>query len=190
MVVAVVLLFIIPFIQGVKNLDPVSSAICLENYVSIIGIILLVPIFAHEEENEIDEIVVSKSMSQSKVYGIRVIVALISTFILVTAFTLMLKYNNSDFPLLKYILGTFLSAIFLGNVGLFTSAISGSTILGYMCSIGYLILNMMTKNKYVGNFYIMSMKYRSFDEKYWLLAGSFILIFMSILIKLLRRKIQ
>lgn len=69
-------------------------------------------------------------------------------------------------------------------------ALSRSTILGYMCSIIYLILNMMTKNKYVGNFYIMSMKYKSFNEKYWLLAGSIIVIFMSILIKLLRRKIE
>ncbi|WP_443659478.1 hypothetical protein [Clostridium algidicarnis] len=188
--VAAVLLFTLPFIQGVENLDPVSSAICLENYVSVIGIILLVPIFAPEEATEINEIVTSKSMSQCKIYGVRIIIGLISIFILVTAFTLMLKHNNCDFPLLKYILGTFLSAIFLGSVGLFTSAISGSTIFGYMGSIIYLILNIMTKNKYVGKFYIMSMGHKGFNEKYWLLAGSVILILISLIIKFLKRKMQ
>lgn len=185
--VAIALLFTLTFIQGVENLDSVSSAICLENYVSIIGIILLVPTFAPEESNEIDEIVVSKSLSQSKVYGIRIIIGLITTLFLVTAFTLMLKYNKCDFALLKYTFGTFLSAIFLGTVGLFTSAISGSTIFGYMGSIGYLILNMMTKNKYVGQFYIMSMRDGSFDEKYWLLGGSVSLIMLSIMIKFFKR---
>ncbi|MBB6630335.1 ABC transporter permease [Clostridium algidicarnis] len=188
--VAAVLLFILPFIQGVENLDPVSSAICLENYVSVIGIILLVPIFAPEEATEINEIVTSKSMSQCKIYGVRIIIGLISIFILVTAFTLMLKHNNCDFPLLKYILGTFLSAIFLGSVGLFTSAISRSTIFGYMGSIIYLILNIMTKNKYVGKFYIMSMGHKGFNEKYWLLAGSAILILASPIIKFLKRKME
>lgn len=182
-------LFLLPLIQGVKNLDPISSAIVLENYVSIVGIILLVPVFAPEEDKEIDEIVSSKSMTQYKIYSTRIIVGLISSFILVSLFTLMLKYNNSNFPLIKYILGTYMSLIFLGSIGLFISAISGSTIFGYMASIGYLILNMMTKNKYVGNFYIVSMRLGSFSEKYWLLGGSIFLILIAIIIKKLKRKL-
>jgi len=187
---SVAFLFSLPFIQGISNLNAVSSAICLENYVAIIGIILLVPIFAPEEAKEIDEIVVSKPMSQFIPYLVRIILNLIIIFVLVGSFTLILKHKGCDFPLIKYMLGTFLSAVFLGSVGLCTSAISGSTILGYMASIGYLILNMATKNKYVGNFYILSMKNGSFDEKYWLLGGSIVLILIAVVAKWLKRKLS
>ncbi|HAG45108.1 MAG TPA: ABC transporter permease [Clostridium sp.] len=187
---SVAFLFALPFIQGTSNLNAVSSAICLENYVSIIGIILLVPIFAPEEEGEIDEIVASKPMLQFIPYAVRIILNLVIIFVLVGSFTLILKYKGCDFPLIKYMLGAFLLAVFLGSVGLCSSAISGSTILGYMASIGYLILNMATKNKYVGNFYILSMKNDSFDEKYWLLGGSIVLILIAIVAKWLKRKLS
>ncbi|WP_454054811.1 hypothetical protein [Clostridium sp. Marseille-Q7071] len=187
---SVVFLFALPFIQGTSNLNAVSSAICLENYVAIIGIILLVPIFAPEEEREIDEIVASKPMSLFIPYTVRIILNLVIIFVLVGSFILILKHKGCDFPLIKYMLGTFLSAVFLGSVGLCSSAISGSTILGYMASIGYLILNMATKNKYVGNFYILSMKNGSFDEKYWLLGGSIVLILIAIVAKWLKRKLS
>lgn len=42
--------------------------------------------------------------------------------------------------------------MFIGSLGMFSNLFN-NTIIGYMISIGYLILNMMTKGKYVGNFY-------------------------------------
>lgn len=148
------------------------------------------PIFAPEEEKEIDEIVVSKPMPQFIPYLVRIILNLVIIFVLLGSFTLILKHKGCDFPFIKYMLGTFLSAVFLGSIGLCSSAISGSTILGYMASICYLILNMATKNKYVGNFYILSMKNGSFNEKYWLFGGSIILISISVITKCLKRKLN
>ncbi|TRA34967.1 ABC transporter permease, partial [Clostridioides difficile] len=48
----------------------------------------------------------------------------------------------------------------------------------------------MTKGKYVGKFFIMSMSQGSFDEKYWLILGSVALIIASLLIKPVKRKIR
>lgn len=189
LVFSIVFLFVIPFVQGIENLDQVSSAICLENFVSIIGIIMIVPVFEPEESKEIDEIVVSKPMSQSIIYIFRIILSIIIVFVLVVFFTLMLKHNGCNFPFAKYMLGTFLSAVFLGSIGLCCSSISGNTIIGYMASISYLILNMMTKDKYVGKLYILSMQKGSFHEKYWLLGASIILILLSIMFKWLKRKL-
>ncbi|WP_227867575.1 hypothetical protein [Clostridioides sp. ES-S-0077-01] len=45
---SIILLCLITLIQGVANLDRISAAICLENYVAIVGIIMLVPIFSLE----------------------------------------------------------------------------------------------------------------------------------------------
>ncbi|MDB0440235.1 ABC transporter permease [Clostridioides difficile] len=182
------MLCLIPFIQGIANLDSVSAAICLENYVVIIGIIMLVPIFYLEQSKEIDEIVSSKSVSQVVIQLIRLIMSIISMIVLIAGFVLVLKHLGGGFPIFKYIVGSFASAMFIGSLGMLFSNLFNNTIIGYMVSIGYLILNMMTKDKYVGNFFIMSMSRESFDEKYWLICGSFILIIVSLLIKPIKRK--
>lgn len=182
-------LCLLPLIQGVSNLDRVSAAICLENFVSIIGIILLVPVFSPEESKEIDEIISSKFMPNFKPYLIRIALSAASILILIASFCLMLKYNSCEFYVATYIFGTFASALFLGSIGMLISSLSASTIVGYMASIGYLIINMMTGSKYVGKFYIMSMKNNSFDEKYYILIGSIVLVLLSILIKGIKRKI-
>lgn len=182
-------LCLLPFIQGVSNLDRVSAAICLENFVAIIGIILLVPVFSPEESKEVDEIISSKFMPNFKPYIVRTALSAASILILITGFCIMLKYNSCEFPVTAYIFGTFASALFLGSIGMLISSLSASTIVGYMASIGYLIINMMTGSKYVGKFYIMSMKNNSFDEKYYILIGGIVLIILSIFIKGLKRKI-
>ncbi|MCC0632063.1 ABC transporter permease [Clostridioides sp. ZZV15-6388] len=184
------MLCLIPFIQGVANLDSVSAAICLENYVVIVGIIMLVPIFYLEQSKEIDEIVSSKSVSQVVIQLIRIIMSIISMLVLITGFVLVLKHLGGNFPIFKYIVGSFASAMFIGSLGMLFSNLFNNTIIGYMVSIGYLILNMMTRDKYVGNFFIMSMSRGSFDEKYWLICGSIVLIIVSLLIKPIKRKIS
>jgi hypothetical protein len=185
---SIAFLCILPLVQGVSNLNKTAIAVCLENFVAIIGIILLVPIFSPEESKEIDEVVSSKSISTFKPYAVRTVLASIFVLVLVSGFCAMLRYNSCIFPFIPYIFGTFTSALFLGSIGMFASSLSGSTIVGYMTSIGYLIINMMTGNKFVGKFYIFSMRNNSFDEKYFLTIGSAALIFLSIFIKIVRRK--
>ncbi|MGS5517590.1 ABC transporter permease [Clostridioides difficile] len=190
LICSIILLCLIPLIQGVANLDRISSAICLENYVVIVGIIMLVPIFSLEQSKEIDEIVSSKSLSQIIVQSIRILMSIISIAVLIIGFVNVLIYLGGDFPVTEYIVGSFASAMFVGSLGMFFSNLFNNTIIGYMVSIGYLILNMMTKDKYVGNFFIMSMSQGSFDEKYWLISGSVVLIIISLLIKPIKRKVR
>ncbi len=169
----------------VENYNKIMSNRLLITGLSLFIVVATIIIYERKRRGklEIDEVIKSKPMSELSIYGIRLILSLSSIFLLVTIFTLILKYNNCDFPFAKYTLGTYITAVFLGSVGLFSSSISGSTIFGYMCSVGYLILNMMTKNKCLGNFHIFSMKYGSFYEKYWLLVGSIVLIFMAFIVR-------
>ena len=137
----------IPLIQGVANLDRISTAICLENYVAIIGIVMLVPVFSLEQSKEIDEIVSSKALSQVIVQLIRILMSIIGIVVLIIGFVNVLIYLGCNFPVVEYIIGSFASAMFIGSLGMFFSNLFNNTIIGYMISIGYLILNMMTKGK-------------------------------------------
>lgn len=151
---------------------------------------MLVPIFSLEQSKEIDEIVSSKSLSQVIVQLIRILMSIISIAVLIIGFVNVLIYLGGNFPGTEYIVGSFASAMFVGSLGMFFSNLFNNTIIGYMVSIGYLILNMMTKDKYVGNFFIMSMSQGSFDGKYWLISGSVVLIIISLLIKPIKRKVR
>lgn len=58
-ILALLYLFCIPIIRGVKNLDSIQSAQCLEQSVSLIGIILFVPVTRWEHSLGIKELIVS-----------------------------------------------------------------------------------------------------------------------------------
>ena len=49
-----------PVLFGITNLDSKAAAVPLEMLISIIGIILLVPIFQPEQDDEVKDIVASK----------------------------------------------------------------------------------------------------------------------------------
>lgn len=189
LLISIVYLCVIPFVQGVSYLGNTEVAFCLENFVAVIGVILIVPIFAPEESSDIDEIIASKSANLFRPYIVRITLAIACVFILITIFCSVLKYNSCEFSLNLYIFGTFATALFLGAIGALASAISGNSIMGYAASIAYFIINMMTGSKFVGRFYIMSMKSNSFEEKYYIFIVSIILLIFSILIKVLKRRL-
>ena len=55
--VAVLLCLVTPFLIGTANLDRNSAAMPLEMFVSLIGIVLLTPVFQPEQNEEIDDLV-------------------------------------------------------------------------------------------------------------------------------------
>lgn len=189
LVFSIAFLCAVPLLQGISYLGKGATAVCLENYAAIIGIILLASVFAPEESKNIDEIISSKATPIFKPYVVRTVLAVMSILVLVFGFCIVLKYNSCTFPFSVYIFGTFASALFLGAIGMFISSLSGSTIIGYMSSIGYLIIIMMTGNKYVGKFYILSMKDNSFIEKYYILVGGIVLCIIAIFVKQIKRRV-
>jgi len=60
MIVGICLCLVTPLIMGVKNLDSVNTAKILDVYVSLLGIIVLVPIFMPEEDEDIKDLIKSK----------------------------------------------------------------------------------------------------------------------------------
>jgi len=186
LLLAIAYLAVIPFFQGVKSLDPIASALCLENYVALVGCILLVPITGPEEDSSINEVVGVKPLPQSRAHILRIITGIGAILALIGCFALFLQQSGCDFPVAKYLIGTFGSALFLGSLGAVTSVLTGSTIIGYLLSIGYLVLNMMGRQR-LGVFSILSMSYGSFTEKYYLLGGSVAMLLLVIYSKKLQR---
>ncbi len=143
-------------IFGIKYLDAVQSSFVLERFVSITGIILLVPIFYPEQDKNIDEVVNSKFTSQTVVIFLRLIMSLLFLGLITACFTLVMHYNGCVFDVPRFWAGTFITAFFLGVLGFTVYGISNNLIGGYLASLAYYLLNFMSGRK-LGSFYLFSL---------------------------------
>lgn len=132
--VAVLLCLVTPLLIGTANLDRNSSAMPLEMFISLIGIVLLTPVFQPEQNEEIDDLVSSKYCSTAKVHLIRIVYSAGIIALLICVFTVYMKLQSCDVALVLA-LGTIADAILLGSMGLLTSALTGNTVIGYLSLI-------------------------------------------------------
>ncbi len=179
LLVCILLLFVSPFIMGVKNLTAQDTAKVLEMYVALIGIVLLTPVFLPEQDRGIRDLVCTKYLTSAVVYLVRIagnIVLLI-----------LLAYNQCDFPVVRYFLGTLTQMLFMGGLGLFFYGLCDHLVIGYMAPVVYYMAAIGSGQKYMKMFYPFSMTYGSYDEKLWLAAGAVVLIGAGVWLRCRRR---
>lgn len=185
---SVLLLFLAPIFFGIRDLDEAAAAIPLERFAALIGIVLLTPICTPEQDPEIRDLVETKNTSPTGIFLIRLIIAAGSVLLLIYGFTVIMSYYGSTFPLIQYVMGTFATAFFLGTLGLFCYVLFNQIAIGYMIPFGYYAFNMMSGSGNLGKFYLFSLSQGSFEEKYWLMASSALLIGSILMIKKVVRK--
>lgn len=169
---AISLCLISPLIMGLKNLDSINTAKILEIYISLLGIILLVPLFMPEQDKDIRDLIKSKKESIVMNYLIRIAEALLFLVIMVLVFLAYLKIGNCTFDFAQYFYGTISTCIFLGGLGVLVYSIVDNIAVGYMVPILYYILCQGSGEKYLGKFYLFSMMQGNYiDKKYLLIAG-------------------
>lgn len=180
---SVLLVLLTPFIFGTANVDAKTAAIPLEMFVSLIGIILLTPVFLPEQSGSIWDVVESKVTASVFVYSIRIGIALLGMLALIVAFVLYMKGNGCAVSLVSAIFGTFSGSVFLGALGLFVYGISDTLIVGYMAPMVYYMLNLFGGRKCFGKLYLFSMSAGSMVEKYWLISVGMVLILFTLILK-------
>lgn len=176
-----IVMLLTPVLFGITNLDSKAAAVPLEMLVSIIGIILLVPIFQPEQDNEIKDTVSSKYIDCTYVYVIRAAYSITGIIILVSAFALLMFLCGCEITI-PLIIGTIADAMFLGAIGLLTSAVTNNLPVSFMVSLLYYVINITMKSK-LGMLNIFAMMSGDYKPNLWLFAASIILIVASILIK-------
>ena len=151
---------------SVYELNSQQAAQPLEMVISLIGIILLTPIFMPEQNDAIRDVIRSKKMPYLFICFIRLCSAVLLLMLLVGGFVLYMKHCDSKVDI-HHFTGCLASAVALGAVGFFAAGVSNNVIIGYMASLFYYIINFSAKDE-LGNFYLFSMMSGSFEEKKWL----------------------
>lgn len=127
---------ITPIIFGTANLNQTESAIPLEMFVSLLGIVLFTPIFQPEQNHEIADVVFPKCVSMNVIYLIRAVYTFVFLIAFIALFGVFMRLQKSDVTFLMLI-GTVANAVFLGSLGMLAAALAGNTIVAYMIPIVY-----------------------------------------------------
>ena len=167
-------LLVTPVIFGLEELDSRMSAIPLEIMPLFMGMILLTPVLSPEQNESILEVVRSKKMSRQLVTGMRIICSLAVLALLVGILCGYMRYSNCDVTLKMYA-GAFAGAFALGSLGFFFSAVTDNTIIGYMTSMMFFIMNLFMKNR-LGIFTLMAMSSGTKTNKLFLAGMAVVLI--------------
>lgn len=187
-IVCIIITALIPIIVGTANLDANAAALPMEMFVSLIGIIILTPIFQPEQNSDINGLVSSKYINITSIYIIRTIYSIIFLIILISLFSAYMYIRHCDITL-WLIIGTISNAIFLGSLGMITSSICNNTIIAYMIPTVFYALNYGMGSK-LKNFYLFSMTIGQFTPKIWMLATGILLIIAAILLKEIQKKFR
>ncbi|RIE02450.1 ABC transporter permease [Cohnella faecalis] len=169
-----------PVLFGTSGLDSQASAAPLESWVSLVGIVLLTPIFQPEQNPHIREIVSSKWMSQLYVHLIRLIYSGAALLALIGLFVLYMKFNDCKVTL-PLMFGTVASAVFLGSLGMLSSAATNNTAAAYMIPASFYAMNLVGGVR-LGSFDLFSMMDGQYDQKIWLLASSAVMVSVSLVL--------
>lgn len=134
-------LMFIPIIHGISNLEVKYVAEVLEKFVSVIGIILIVPLGSPElNTKNIKEIIYGKIFSYGKTIVIRIFMSIVILNFLISIFAIILMMLHCEFPLGPYIIGTLITAGTIGIVGFTMVLLSNNLILGYILSVSYFLM--------------------------------------------------
>lgn len=107
LLLSVLLTALAPVLFGITELDATAAAIRLERFVALIGIVLLVPIFAPEQERDIRDLTETKPVSQTGIMLVRLCTAVLAMLAMIAGFAGAMAWSGSEFPFIRYVLGTF-----------------------------------------------------------------------------------
>lgn len=134
-------LMFIPIVHGISNLEVKYVAEVLEKFVSVIGIILIVPLCSSElNTKNIKEIVYGKVFSYGKTIAIRIFMVIVILCFLTSLFAIILVMLHCEFPFVTYIVGTVVTAGTMGMIGFAATLFTNNLLLGYILSVGYFLM--------------------------------------------------
>lgn len=162
---AICLLIFTPVLFGITALDAMGAAYPIELSLPFLGVILLTPVYAPEQESSILDTVRARKTPHLLICGIRIIMSVILMVIFIFGFILMMSALECE-VFVDHALASCANAIFLGGLGILASSVSGHVVSGYILPVLYYVIDLMGG---LGNFTMFSMMRSGTMEGKWVL---------------------
>lgn len=175
-IVSVLLILLAPVIMGTKNLNQQQVSKIIEIYISLIGIILLIPTFIPDMNHDIRDLIRSKKEPMPVLHMIRTVEAIVTIALIGIVSLLLLNEGNCIFSWVKMFYTLMANAIFLGGLGMLVFSLSDQIVFAYMIPLVYYMINYGGGKKQFGRFYLFSMQLNSMYEKHYLMISGIVFI--------------
>ena len=185
--ICILLLIVSPLFLGIENLTEPETAKVLEYYAVFISIILLPAVFLPEQDKDIRDLLSSKYTPMAKLYGIRIIQAMLYLMLLLGVYMCILKAGNCEFAFLKLYMGELATMVFLGGMGIFFYALTDQVVVGYMIPLLYYMLNITISPNKIKGLYLFSMSIGKYEWKWTLGMAGVVLLAAGIAIRSKRK---
>lgn len=162
-----------PFIMGMDALNPGQTGQVLDYYFSLLGVILLVPVFLPEQNRDIRDLTAARKFPLWKLYLCRYVLELL--ILTAVNFLILTRLLSGEciFPFWTYFFSVMASGVFLGGLGIFCCGICNNLPASYMIPFLYYVCNFGGGSRYLlGPFYLFSLVQGNYTNKIYLgIAG-------------------
>lgn len=153
-------LLAVPLAFSISRLDAQSSAVVLERFAALVGVLLLPPLFLPElggRNPGLHSLLRSKEFPLGAAFGLRVLSACGAALLLLAAFSAAMTACGSRFPAVEYTAGAFANAVLLGGLGCAGFALTTNIAAGYLLPLAWFVCNLFTSAEQIGIFFLFSL---------------------------------
>ena len=164
-----------PVIVGMEALNRSQAGQVLDMYFSLLGIVLLTPLFMPEQNKDIRDLLASKEYPVRNVQLLRLLQAYLILTLLNLLVLFRMRLGECTFPFGTYFFCAMASCVFLGGLGILAYGITDNLAIAYMIPVFYYICCYGSGEKYMGKFYLFSLMEGKMENKIWLGTAGIVL---------------
>ncbi|WP_425446491.1 hypothetical protein [Dethiothermospora halolimnae] len=183
---AFIIILLTPALFSLKRLSYGEISRIGEMYLPILGVILLTYIGRIEEENNVEQLIYIREVSNLFIFVIRLVLIMTLIFMMILGIILIARLQGGIFSIWKVTFGIFISSVYFGMIGLTVANITEKLSAGYLVSFSYFAFEFFTLGKYTKEFFVLSLIKGNFSNKYNILI--LILMFLILNFVMINRK--
>lgn len=172
-----------PVIMGMEALNQYQAGQILDVYFSLLGIVLLTPLFMPEQNKDIRDLLASREYPLRNIQLLRLLQAVVILAVLNLLVLFQMKLGECTFPFGTYFCCAMANCVFLGGLGIFAYGITDHLVIAYMIPVFYYICCYGAGQKYLGKFYLFSLMTGDLENKIWLGTAGILLTAAGIVIR-------
>ena len=172
-----------PVIMGMEALNQYQAGQLLDVYFSLLGIVLLTPLFMPEQNKDIRDLLASREYPLRNIQLLRLLQAVVILAVLNLLVLFQMKLGECTFPFGTYFCCAMANCVFLGGLGIFAYGITDHLVIAYMIPVFYYICCYGAGQKYLGKFYLFSLMTGDLENKIWLGTAGILLTAAGVVIR-------
>ena len=164
-----------PVIMGMEALNQYQAGQILDVYFSLLGIVLLTPLFMPEQNKDIRDLLASREYPLRNIQLLRLLQAVVILAVLNLLVLFQMKLGECTFPFGTYFCCAMANCVFLGGLD--------HLVIAYMIPVFYYICCYGAGQKYLGKFYLFSLMTGDLENKIWLGTAGILLTAAGVVIR-------